>query len=223
MFDRRQLLYWKARLKALTMRMENRHPLEILKYIELRLLGRRASTYCLHHPSHVLVELTTKCNLRCRWCNQSKPEWRREYGNLELPFEAVEEIIPKLRGAKVILLYNIGEPLLYGRLFDAIQLAKRHIPHVRITTNAMLLDRDKARELKRAGLTRLHVSVDSPVPSVQETIRRGSKLSTIEKNIAEFAFTGIPVHIWTVISDANAETLARLPDWAAGLEGVEKA
>jgi MoaA/NifB/PqqE/SkfB family radical SAM enzyme len=203
-------------LRGLFQRACGRHLGELLKFLEIELLGRHASTYCYHHPSHALIELTTRCNLRCQWCNQSDPEWQKAHGHIDMPFDRFETIVAQLAGSRVLLLYNIGEPLLYKRLYDAIQVGRRYIPEVRITTNAMLLDEAAARNLESAGLTQLNISIDSPDAEIMERIRPGSDLAKIEANIQRFGeVCTIPVHIWCVISDANAESLANLPEWAA--------
>ena len=158
-------------------RAKGRHFLELVKFLEIEIFGRYASTYCYHHPSHVAIELTTRCNLRCKWCNQSDPEWQKLHGHQDFQHELFEKVVADLKGSKVLLLYNIGEPLLFKHLYEAIRIARKYIPEVRITTNAMLLDRDKAICLEQAGLTQLNVSIDSPDADLFERIRTGAEIS----------------------------------------------
>lgn len=202
-------------------RTQKRHFFELVKFLELELLKKHATTFCYHHPSHVLVELTTRCNLRCRWCNQSKPEWRKIHGNRDMPFENFSKIIPQLKGSRKILLYNIGEPLLYKELTEAISLAKKYIPEVAITTNGLLLNADIAVKLENAGLTSLNISIDSPDRDVMKRIR-GVDLEIIADNLIEFGNAcNIPVETWTVISQANAGTLKYLPEWAKQIPAIK--
>ena len=208
-------------LKGLLSRARGRHPLELLKFLEIELLGRHASTRCFHHPSHALIELTTRCNLRCRWCNQNDPQWQNAWGHQDMPFEVFEKIVSQLRGSRVLLLYNIGEPLLYKRIFDAVRLARRYIPEVRMTSNGLLLTPEIARNLQAAGLTRLNVSIDSPRPEEMAEIR-GADLEKIAANLREFGEAcSIPVEIWTVISQGNIESLKELPRWASRFPAVK--
>ena len=211
----RSLRNWKQRAA-------NRHPLEVLKHVELTVLGRNASTHCRHHPSHVLIELTTRCNLRCRWCNQSDPKWQKQYGKKDMPFELFEKIVKDLKGSRVLLLYNIGESLMYPRILDAIRVARQVVPEVRRTSNGLLLTADWARDLEQAGLTQLNVSVDSPEPALMKRIR-AADLDAIERNLMEFgAACEIPVVLWSVISGVNAESLKELPNWAARVPAVKE-
>ena len=210
-----------TKISSLLHRARGRHFGELLKFIEIEVLGRHASTYCYHHPSHVLIELTTRCNLRCQWCNQSNPDWQKTYGHIDMPFQRFETIVAQFEGSRVLLLYNIGEPLLYKHIYDAIRTARQYIPEVRITTNAMLLDETAAYELSESGLTRLNVSIDSPDPALMEKLRRGSEMGKIEGNLKRFGeVSSIPVHVWSVISDANVESLAELPAWAARFPAI---
>ena len=210
-----------AQIKALRHRAKGRNFLELAKFMEIEALGRHASTYCLHHPSHVLIELTTRCNLRCGYCNQSDAGWQKAYGHKDMPFETFERIIPQLKGSKVLLLYNIGEPLLYRRIYDAIRLARQYIPDVRITSNGLLWTKEIAANLQQAGLTQMNLSIDAPDADVMQR-NRGADLAKIERNLQEFGSAcNIPVEIWSVINDADAELLSTLPDWARRFPAVK--
>lgn len=209
------------RVIGLLKRARQRHPLEILKYVELELLGKYASTYCYHHPSHVQIELTTKCNLRCKWCNQSDPGWQKEYGHKDMPFEVFRRIMPQLRGSNVLLLYNIGEPLLYKRIYDAIALARQYIPQVRFTSNALLLTPEIAQKLETAGLTQLNVSIDAPDNDLMMHIR-GADLGQIKDNLLAFGLVcSIPVETWSVISSGNIAQLKGLPEWCSQIPAIK--
>ncbi len=202
-------------------RIKGRNPLELLKFAEIELLGRHASTYCLHHPSHMQIELTTRCNLRCGYCNQSDKAWQKAYGHQDMPFEMLEKILPQLKGSRVLLLYNIGEPLLYKRIFDAIKLAKQYIPEVRLTSNGLLWTREIAEKLEEAGLTQLNVSIDSPDPEVMQR-NRGADLKKIEENLRLFGDAcRIPVETWSVINNIDADSLEQLPDWASQFPAIK--
>lgn len=197
-------------INELLLRLEGRNVLTLLKLAEVSLLGRHASTYCYNRPSHVYLELTARCNLRCRWCVQVHEEFRHEYAE-DMPFETFQAIVPKLRGTKVLYLCLNGEPLLYDRIFDAVALAKQYVPSVRFVTNGTLLTPAVGRELKKAGLSQLGVSIDSPNPEMMLKIR-GVSLEKIAENVQGFCReTNIPVEVRSTICDENAESLKALP------------
>ena len=200
--------------RTLALRLEDRNLLTILKLAEVRLLGRYSSTYCYNFPSHILLELTARCNLKCAWCVQADEGFRDGYRE-DMPFELFEEIIPKLKGAKVIHLNVNGEPLLYGRIFEAIELARKYVPSVRLITNGILLDREASMDLKRAGLSQLGVSIDSTDERMMSKIRNIS-LEEVTENIKLFCeSTQIPVEIRSVICEENINDLEVLPDYAS--------
>ena len=197
-------------------RLEDRNFLTLLKLAEVRLLGRYASTYCYNHPSHVYLELTARCNLKCSWCVQVHEEFRSGYAE-DMPFEMFQEVVSKLRGTKVLYLCLNGEPLLYDRIFDAIEFARRYVPSVRFVTNGVLLNLDVSKALKKAGLSQLGVSIDSTDSDLMSEIR-GVSLETAENNVKEFcAETGIPVEVRSTICKENIDSLKGLPALASQL------
>ena len=66
------------------------------------------------------LELTSKCNLRCGMC--PLPVLRRPYEDMEWPLvERAEREIHGL-GLRLKWLHEMGEPLLYSRIDDAIRI-----------------------------------------------------------------------------------------------------
>jgi GTP 3',8-cyclase len=111
------------------------------------------------------ISVTDRCNFRCTYC-MPKEVFGREYQFLErdelLTFEEIERVakIFVAHGATKIRLSG-GEPLVRRHLERLVELLGR-IPGIdlALTTNASLLAK-KADSLKRAGLKRITVSLDS--------------------------------------------------------------
>lgn len=114
-------------LSGLSLRLKDTNFPTLVKLAEVRLLGRHASTYCYNFPSHILLELTARCNLRCGWCVQNYEEFRKEYAQ-DMPFDSFKEIIPKPQGATVLYLNLNGERPLYNNLFEVVALARKFYP-----------------------------------------------------------------------------------------------
>lgn len=200
-------------LSGLSLRLKDRNSLTLVKLAEVRLLGKYASTYCYNFPSHIYLELTARCNLRCGWCVQNYENFRNDYAQ-DMPFESFKEIIPKLKGATALYLNVNGEPLLYNKLFEAIALARKYVPSVRFVTNGVLLTEDACRELKKAGLSQLGVSIDSTDEEEMSKIR-GVSLRKVTDNVRRFCeITNIPVEVRTGICTENVETLIKMPLFA---------
>lgn len=87
-------------------------------------------------------------------------------------------------GCCAVHLSGNGEPLLHKHIIEMIKYAhKKKILDVFMHTNATLMTEDVSRELLQAGLTRLIISIDSPIKETYESIRRGAKFETVKHNI----------------------------------------
>ena len=111
------------------------------------------------------ISVTDRCNLRCRYC---MPE--AEYVWLPrtsiLTFEEIDRLAGIFAGLGVRKIrLTGGEPLLRHDLPTLVALLSRHdgIQDLALTTNGVLLAR-AAEELRRAGLRRVTVSLDTLRP-----------------------------------------------------------
>lgn len=155
----------------------------------------------------VAVELTNRCNLRCGMCpmgDLGRPEG-------DMPWWLVEKVAADLRaeGVRVSWLHEMGEPLLYPRLADAIEL----FPGCSVSTNVMVLDEDYGRELVTTSLRRIRLCVDTINPEVYPQVRRGGDFETVVENIRTFLEVSkgyeIQVEIQRMISlHTSQETIA---------------
>lgn len=137
------------------------------------------------------LELTSKCNLRCGMC--PLPVLRRPYEDMDWPLvERAEREIHGL-GLKLKWLHEMGEPLLYKRIDDAIRL----FPEASLSTNGLLLTEEIGAKLLGANLGRIRICVDSVNPQVYPLLRTGGdweKLVTLTKAFLEQA-KGAPIRI----------------------------
>jgi len=120
-------------------------------------------------PSRIKVglELTSKCNLRCGMC--PLPVLRRPYEDMEWPL--VEKAEREIHGAglKLKWLHEMGEPLLYSRIDDAICL----FPEASLSTNGLVLTPEIGAKLLNTPLKRIRICVDSIQPEVYPQLRTG--------------------------------------------------
>jgi MoaA/NifB/PqqE/SkfB family radical SAM enzyme len=113
------------------------------------------------------LELTSKCNLRCGMC--PLPVLRRPYEDMEWPLvEKAEREIHGL-GLKLKWLHEMGEPLLYSRIDDAIRL----FPEASLSTNGLVLTPEIGAKLLDTPLKRIRICVDSINPKVYPQLRTG--------------------------------------------------
>ena len=113
------------------------------------------------------LELTSRCNLRCGMC--PLPVLRRPYEDMDWPLvERAEREIHGL-GLKLKWLHEMGEPLLYSRIDDAIRL----FPEASVSTNGLVLTEEVGAKLLGSPLRRLRICIDSINPDVYPHLRTG--------------------------------------------------
>ena len=144
-------------------------------------------------PSRIKVglELTSKCNLRCGMC--PLPVLRRPYEDMAWPLvEKAEREIHGL-GLKLKWLHEMGEPLLYARIDDAIRL----FPEASLSTNGLVLTPEVGEKLLASPLKRIRICVDSIDPKIYPQLRTGGdfdKLVDLTKKFLKQA-KGAPLRI----------------------------
>jgi len=146
------------------------------------------------------VSVTDRCNLRCRYC---MPE--QEYVWLPkqsiLTFEEITRLVgvfASLGVGKVRL--TGGEPLLRHDL-PALARMLAGVSGVRdlaMTTNGLLLAK-QAEDLRRAGLGRITVSLDTLRPARMRELARTDKHADVLAGIAAARAAGFPLKLNTVV------------------------
>jgi hypothetical protein len=101
-----------------------------------------------------------------------------------MPWSLVEKIAADFRenGIRARWLHEMGEPLLYPRLAEAIDL----FPGVGVSTNVMMLDAGYGHDLLATSLERIRLCVDTVRPDVYPEIRRGGRFDEVVANIRTF-------------------------------------
>ena len=162
------------------------------------------------------VSLTDRCNLRCAYCMPAegldwlpKPEVLTDDEVIRLIRIGVEQLgIREIR-------FTGGEPLLRRGLTGIVErtagLAPR--PEISLTTNAIGLAR-LARPLRRAGLNRVNVSLDTLRPETFRALTHRDRLPDVLAGLDAAAGAGLsPVKVNTVlmrdINDDEAPQLLR--------------
>ncbi len=133
-------------------------------------------------PSRIKVglELTSKCNLRCGMC--PLPVLRRPYEDMEWPLvEKAEREIHGM-GLRLKWLHEMGEPLLYARIDDAIRL----FPEASLSTNGLVLTEEVGAKLLASPLRRIRICVDSINPKVYPQLRTGGDFDRLVELTRKF-------------------------------------
>lgn len=126
------------------------------------------------------VELTSRCNVACSYCDVST---RRGRPARDMPLSLLERLLDTTPGLTTLLPFQWGEPLLHPGLDDAVSMGATRGLAVYLTTNGTLLDGERFERLSRAGLRRLTVSLDGGDAS--HRARRGYAQGPILERLAD--------------------------------------
>ena len=114
-------------------------------------------------PKSVKIELTARCNLRCKYC---AVRTRTKQPKKDMDFWLFQKITEDMRisGVEEIGLFYLGEPFMNAPLLlDALHWCKKTLkfPYVFVTSNAVMADEQTVRVIMGAGLDSLKWSVNA--------------------------------------------------------------
>jgi len=150
--------------------------------------------------TYLRISITDKCNLRCRYCMPEEGVPHTAHDKL-LRAEELRRLtgIFCSGGINKIRITG-GEPLVSRILLPFVEsLANLHLEDLSITTNGQLLPQ-MAQELKKAGIKRVNISLDSLRQDRFSWITRGGDLQKTLDGIDAALAAGLnPVKINTVM------------------------
>lgn len=151
--------------------------------------------------NYMRVSVTDRCNFRCVYCMPTG-------GVKPIPHQDIlsyEELYAIIRAGVELGINKIritgGEPLVRLGIVDFVKMVSGidGLDDLSMTTNGVYLTR-YARQLKKAGLRRVNISLDTLKPDKFEQITRGNKLNTVLKGIEAARSAGLnPVKINMVV------------------------
>ncbi len=127
----------------------------------------------------IQIETCNRCNLQCFSCGRSN---RVNETKKDLTLKNFKKIIDQLPHLKQLDLSVVGEPLLNNRLPDIIKYATKKRIQTTINTNGTLF-KSRLLPILKAGLGRLHISIDAATPELFEEIRKGAQFNVVLNNI----------------------------------------
>jgi cyclic pyranopterin phosphate synthase len=167
------------------------------------------------------VSVTDRCNLRCTYCMPEEPHWFPR--DQILRYEEIARLvaIAASNGVRKVRITG-GEPLVRRDLPDLIRMLQQlpTIKDLSLTTNGILLS-EMVDDLRRAGLKRVNVSLDTLLAHRFRAMSRRDALSRVLDGIAAATRAGMtPLKVNTVVlrgqNDDEIERLAghaREHDW----------
>ncbi|MCX7805804.1 MAG: radical SAM protein [Planctomycetota bacterium] len=168
-------------------------------------------------PLALRLSVTGRCQMRCFYCRSPGRSSRSSIaGEVEIGAAEAVRFVRAVRAGFGLRSVRItgGEPLLREDICSLVEaLASEGVPDLALTTNGQLLA-DAAAALKRAGLRRVNVSLDSLDDAVFRRVTGGGDLRrTIEGIGAAVSCSLLPVKLNCVvmrgINDAEVGNLVR--------------
>lgn len=124
----------------------------------------------LLNPKYISIEISEKCNLKCRICNQ----WKESNNLKKLDFKDIKKLIDELRKyyPNVILEFSGPEPLMNKELLlKSLNYACSKNVHTALSTNGTLFSKEGVEILLNLNLNHISVSLDSSDPKINDYIR----------------------------------------------------
>lgn len=120
---------------------------------------------------HLFLELTMKCNEKCLHCGSSCGDVFSD----ELTAQQYSKFLAEVKGdfgvQNKMLCITGGEPLLRKDFFDIMDVANTLGFSWGMTSNATLIDKQVAKDLKRVGMKTISVSIDG-LEATHDAFRR---------------------------------------------------
>lgn len=152
-------------------------PLHFLKAnFKYRILG---------YPYVVLIEVGNFCNLQCPTCPTPAKKICRKRELMS--FDNFKKVVDNIKDSvHIVLLYFTNEPLLNPDIVSMVAYAHKNNLYTEISTNAVLLNEEKAKALFESRLDRIILDLDGTTAESYEQFRVGAKFEQVLKNIRYF-------------------------------------
>jgi len=165
----------------------------------------------LKAPILVTFDVTARCNLQCKYCyvraGQKLPQ--------ELTTEQIRSIIDELADLGVFWIsISGGEPLIRDDICEIVECCVAKGFSTSITTNGTLLTAELASQLRKTGLERVQISIDSADPHPHEAMRgKGTHQQTL-RGLTYLKEAGFPfIGVSCVPTKLNLRNIPHLIDW----------
>ena len=129
-------------------------------------------------PTHLQIEPTNRCNLRCSLCpttiGMDRPLGHMGYQTFKKIIDEIGEYV------FLILLWDWGEPFLNPNIYDMIFYAKKKGIKIVSSTNGHLFGNiDQAEKLITSGIDTIIFALDGISQETYEPYRQGGNLQTV--------------------------------------------
>ena len=148
------------------------------------------------------LAITYSCQCKCKKCSSSK---LKASGLKELSLDEIKSIAQQAYSLGIFQVNFIGgEPLLHKDLIEIIKCFKAKKTFLSMSTNGVLLTEVKIKELKRAGMDYIKISLDSPLGTEHDQKRGWPGLfKVIMQAVAFIKAEGLLCELSTVVTNES--------------------
>ena len=170
--------------------------------------ANRAKLTRQHPLKYLFMEVTRRCNLACIYCGSSctGKTWEGELSTPEW-IEIAQQIAADFHAPDIMVAVTGGEPLIKEGIFDLFHELKRLGYRYGMVTNGQVLTPEMAKELIKAGIGSISVSMDA-LPEINDKLRgKGSSagIASAIRNLHAAGFRGKLEIISTITAPALAD------------------
>ena len=175
------------------------------------------------HIHYLRISVTDRCNLRCRYCMPEEGVRMISHGDI-MTFEEITDVVKAAVSAGIDKFrLTGGEPLVRKDITQLVAMISA-VPGVKdlgMTTNGILLKK-YAHDLKKAGLHRVNISLDTTDPEKFRQITRGGDVGQVLEGIhAAREAQLFPLKLNCVVVQSSVEEDALLVREFAEREGLQ--
>ena len=158
-------------------------------------------------PIYMTLGITSGCNYHCKHCGNNSVCVKET----DLKKNEIYDLLDQMIEMKLLKInFTGGEPTTNPNLIDYIRYVKGRIPRITITTNGSLITKEKAKELKDAGLNMAKVSLDGMSDFHDEFRNSKGAYEKVINAIKNFKECGIEVRVQSTLTKDNQDDLLKV-------------
>jgi len=152
----------------------------------MRRRSEEKKTKTTNFPARVLLEITSKCNLKCVMCPRNVLKRPQIHMSKEVVLKCINEIDD--HGVEGLWLYNIGEALLhpdFKEIFEHCQ-NKKNLGSIWLSTNGQSIDVEMMDLLIQSNLTFFNFSINAMKAQTYRLISPEGDYDILTSNFCKF-------------------------------------
>ncbi len=162
--------------------------LNVLKYVMYK---NKKGVRAPYYPITLMVEVSTKCNLKCPGCERELYKLDSKIGgipkeNVKLEnFKPLAKVLPYIYSTYFV--GGLGEPFMNKEFWDIPRFFKSFKVMTGYISNGMLIDASDVKKTIDEGVNRVMISIDSHIKEQYESIKENAEFEKAGEVVQMFA------------------------------------